>query len=264
MTARYHVTAVHSEQRSLFHVCDRSASGAEQPAILATFSDRTIADRLAECLNTPAEPGADLPIDDPIASCARLLAEHPAGYVQEPGKFEAEPIAAVYFWEISMNGFAAETLYDGDTPIDVFPIKGRQTLTADQERELWHLRADTAFVAVWESDQGFVHFDEWTAEEYRRAIDRAEENAGPQEEDITTEDYRTFYQYGRVAVKQNADGRTWSYAGGRGVFYLLGEYGDDHRAALRAYMGRVQYWPNVWAISDHGNAHLLTLSSEKE
>lgn len=64
------------------------------------------------------------------------------------------------------------------------------------------------------------------------------ESEGPGEGDITTEDQNTFYQDGRLILQ--VDGN------------------DDWRPKLREYMDSQNFWPNVWQISDHGNAHLLT------
>ena len=35
---------------------------------------------------------------------------------------------------------------------------------------------------------------------------------------------------------------------------------DHTDQAIRAWMQENQYWPNVWAVSDHGNIHLHTLT----
>lgn len=60
---------------------------------------------------------------------------------------------------------------------------------------------------------------------------------GPQEGDITTPDHLNFYQDGRRVLSINPD--------------------DDMWALLESYMERVGVFPDVWFISDHGNAHLL-------
>jgi hypothetical protein len=68
---------------------------------------------------------------------------------------------------------------------------------------------------------------EWETEAY-----------GPQDDDITTEDGNTFYQSGELVVDATDDDSPWP--------------------ALEAYMNGQQYWPNVWFVSDHGNAHIMT------
>ncbi len=62
--------------------------------------------------------------------------------------------------------------------------------------------------------------------------------------DITTEDYYTFYQYGKVYVSLDHDSDV------------------DWRLPLRATMDSDQYWPSIWFVSDHGNAHLLSLRED--
>lgn len=55
----------------------------------------------------------------------------------------------------------------------------------------------------------------------------------PEEGDITTEDHHKWYQYGKL--------------------YVTGDEDD-----VRAKMDEERFWPNLWWISDHGNAHLIT------
>lgn len=64
----------------------------------------------------------------------------------------------------------------------------------------------------------------------------------PDEEDITTGDHRTFYQSGKLWLEVGED--------------------EDMTGAIRAKMDEEQFWPNVWFISDHGNAHLMSLADE--
>jgi len=98
----------------------------------------------------------------------------------------------------------------------------------------------------------------------------------PEEDDITTEDHEKFYQNGKIvleAVHRLGSETQWYYRTNqdtyesltRGTLKNVGpiQFGDDHKAALRAYMERTQFWPNVWFISDHGNAHLITLTEDK-
>ncbi len=65
-----------------------------------------------------------------------------------------------------------------------------------------------------------------------------DEPSEPEEEDITTADHRRFYQSGKLI--------------------LALEESDDMWAALHAHMQHTKFFPNVWFISDHGNAHLMT------
>ena len=75
--------------------------------------------------------------------------------------------------------------------------------------------------------------------ETRDDEDENDEPSEPGEGDITTEDHLTFYQYGRE--------------------YLRVDDGDDYKQALIIKMQTDQFFPNVWFISDHGNAHLIEL-----
>jgi hypothetical protein len=56
----------------------------------------------------------------------------------------------------------------------------------------------------------------------------------PEEGDIVTTDHEHWYQDGKLVVT-----------------------GDEND--VREYMDDERFWPNVWFISDHGNAHLITL-----
>ena len=68
----------------------------------------------------------------------------------------------------------------------------------------------------------------------------------PQEEDLVTEDHQRFFRFGmndrRPVVQVPED--------------------EDWRIHVKAYVDRTMYWPNVWFISDHGNAHLLSLEDK--
>jgi hypothetical protein len=65
----------------------------------------------------------------------------------------------------------------------------------------------------------------------------------PEEDDYTTTDHVHFYQSGKLAV---------TVPEGRSI-----------AKRLRGHMEQTGYWPNVWFISDHGNAHLMTLEDHK-
>jgi hypothetical protein len=64
----------------------------------------------------------------------------------------------------------------------------------------------------------------------------------PAEDDITTEDHKNFYQNGKLVLELDEDA--------------------DHIAALKEYMEKEQFYPNVWFISDHGNAHRIDLNAK--
>lgn len=77
-----------------------------------------------------------------------------------PGKFEGEPWYAPYFWQCALEGAGDEPFYHGETVAgDVIPVDA-------EEREAFELAPQTAFVAVWYSEQGFVSLQELTTGEY--------------------------------------------------------------------------------------------------
>jgi len=43
-----------------------------------------------------------------------------------------------------------------------------------------------------------------------------------------------------------------------GPFFYIGKKIADTEEELRQWMETNQFWPDVWFISDHGNAHLIT------
>ena len=85
------------------------------------------------------------------------------------------------------------------------------------------------------------HGDRGTCEECMRA----ECDNGPQEEDLITSDRKEVYSYGGP---------------GKLAFTTTP---DTFEADCRAYMERTKFFPNVWFISDHGNAHLINFSVHK-
>jgi hypothetical protein len=77
------------------------------------------------------------------------------------------------------------------------------------------------------------------ADEIEQARERDDEPGEPEEGDYTTEDHRRFYQYGKLVVEVD-DGEEWAHA-------------------VKAHMDEEQFWPDVWFISDHGNAHIIEM-----
>lgn len=181
------------------------------------------------------------------------------GIIQDPGKFEAEPIYVPYFWNVVLDGIAEDVDDDGQT-LSVIMID-------DEDRAKFPQLLDAGDYAIVlsERESGFVDSEVLTQTEYeawREKIDNRPPSE-PQEDDITTTDHETFYQYGQPIIS-NARKRndldlseTWYFQIDGKQFKVEAE---DYRAALRAYMDRTQFWPNAWFISDHGNAHLIDLS----
>jgi hypothetical protein len=183
------------------------------------------------------------------------------GVIQNPGKFEGEPEYAPYFYDLMLNGASSETLYEDDRLVDVFVVD------ADDRAQFPEL-ADAYAVLVWEDDQGFFNTREMTEQQldnYRAELENSEPTE-PEEEDITTEDHEKFYQSGRLVIEQD---RRRNEIDPRPRFLLTLGKGqqryidtDDYRVAVRLYMELTKFWPNVWFISDHGNAHLLTITED--
>jgi hypothetical protein len=84
-------------------------------------------------------------------------------------------------------------------------------------------------------------------------IREAVENAGPQEGDITTQDHVRFWQDGKIILEQQESGNWLSPLIGK----MIGQ--GDWKWAVREWTEIDSYCPNIWLISDHGNAHLIDL-----
>lgn len=68
-------------------------------------------------------------------------------------------------------------------------------------------------------------------------IEKEEESDEPDEDAITTHDHQIFYQYGK-------------------------KYHTGDIESLKAQMDKDKLWPDVWFISDHGNAHRIDLNAK--
>lgn len=108
---------------------------------------------------------------------------------------------------------------------------------------------------------------------WRDCIEQSEadhvcENDGddePGDDDITTEDYRRFYQYGHLAFT------VYEADNGYGGHDHTGPSRDirqpatnqtlfkDVESVIRAFNDVQRFWPNVFFVSDHGNAHRIEL-----
>ena len=71
--------------------------------------------------------------------------------VKGPGKFEAEPVYAPYYWDLAMISGEDETECDGDTLISVFNV-------SDEDRAIFPELNDVKTIRLWEDGNGFV----WT------------------------------------------------------------------------------------------------------
>lgn len=74
----------------------------------------------------------------------------------------------------------------------------------------------------------------------------------PSEGDITTDNYIDWFCEGKkilTTIKPNTP---------------YTECADDWRERLWDWMERAGWWPNVWFVSDHGNAHLVDMGRPSE
>lgn len=107
-------------------------------------------------------------------------------------------------------------------------------------------------------------------EDEQPAEDEQDDPEEPDEDSLTTEDHERFYQYGRIVLSRFhlrglPPSKEWYYHEGKDrIGQVLGVFHDDYKAAVRAYMDRVQFWPDCYFISDHGNAHRIDLSEGKD
>jgi len=100
---------------------------------------------------------------------------------------------------------------------------------------------------------------------HQEGYDFPEEPNEPEESDLVTQDNETYYQDGKevLAREKGGDRSVWYYRTSRGQWMDLGKFGDDDDAAVKAYMERTQFFPNVWFQSDHGNWVLRSASERK-
>lgn len=74
--------------------------------------------------------------------------------IRSPGKFEGEPLWAVYFWNLALDGSGDVEWDDDETEITTFQIQ-------DEDRAIFPELAEEGItsVSLWEDSQGFVHTD---------------------------------------------------------------------------------------------------------
>lgn len=167
-----------------------------------------------------------------------------------PGKFNT--IVDSVVWELPCERDCGSLEEDGiwygriDGPLDLEALQDGSLPTLN-EAERAQI-AGTAGIIVSENTQGCVDVEYYDSAEdledaWRRCLEETSpEPSEPDEDEITTEDHRHFYCFRRCIVTVGDD--------------------DEWQAAVKAWMEKEQYWPNVWFISDHGNAHLLSLDKD--
>jgi hypothetical protein len=141
---------------------------------------------------------------------------------------------APYFYDALMNGLGDETLNDGS---ELFEL-------TTEDWTLFPELENSKFAVLSESDSGFVHVDITDDDPRDDQDDSNLEFSEPEEGDITTEDHSSFYQYGKLWLFVHPDSWTTN---------------QELNEQIRERMSEEKFWPNVWFISDHGNAHLLSL-----
>lgn len=158
------------------------------------------------------------------AACARH-AEHVG-----PGKFE-NASCAVYALFSAGDADRSEDLPDGGYWIEI-------QLTAS-DREMFPELGDQTTLRIFEDTYGSVSEVSWEPEPDALAAEL------PEDDDLMTDGGNRFWHFG---------GNSPSLPG---LTVPLDE--TDWRPLVRAYFERVQFWPNVWSVSDHGNLELLTV-----
>jgi hypothetical protein len=190
------------------------------------------------------------------------------GMIVSLGKFEGEPDYVPYLWSFALDG-SLETVYEHDQPISIAEVD-------DDDRAKFPALMGVYAVLLWETEQGFVESreaeDEPTLNRILAVLEEStedeDEQTEPEDGDLSTGDHYTYFQHGSIVLERarHKYSRAWLqvwYARDRSdkPWYQLGNFGDDHVSAVRAYMEKIEYWPTVWFISDHGNAHVMDLST---
>lgn len=92
-----------------------------------------------------------------------------------------------------------------------------------------------------------------------------EQFSEPQEDDLVTEDHIHFYQSGHLALTMQVR-EPPRHVGERGMRVHDATEPLSDTAMWRqldAFMKKQNFYPSVWFISDHGNAHLLQRPKRK-
>jgi hypothetical protein len=203
--------------------------------------------------------------DDVLAEGFRLEDD----MVVSPGKFESEHWTTIALWRMCQDGFADDTLYDGDRPMSVYNIDRGM-----REAFPGVFADDTAYLIMWEDDNGFVRSRETSQAEYPDVIgmladpDDDPDDPGanePTEDDLTTHDHERYYLNGRLVLERehkrsNPDpsDRWFIHNHNHTRVEVLGQFATCEKA-IAAYCEKTNYYPSVWFISDHGNAHLMRI-----
>jgi hypothetical protein len=193
------------------------------------------------------------------------------GRITSPGKFEGEMYYIPELWDLVLEGGADEEIGD-------YPTYAVFVVDADLLKKYPEITREVAELWLYEDDNGFVRsheFNKREAKEFRKAIEEEEEaverggfdghedeelpedeeevyeeSNEPVEGDWVTADHKDFYEVGRehkgpvVSVKDDASH-------------------NQMVRALKAAMKKQNWFPTVWFVSDHGNAHMMDLKEER-
>lgn len=196
---------------------------------------------------------------DKIESIRRECEEQ----VEGPGKFEGESIYVPYFYGDSLDGCA-----DGFGDVDWIGYYSAVSVD-DDDRAIFPELEGVETVYLCETGQGFVSEitrenyedaetdwevfgsdededdDAWGGEDDSNEDDKPSE---PEEGDLVTEDDRVYRIYGSSKL----------------AVLVTDEQVEDGTDidAIREYMDREGFYPNVWQLSDHGNYHLRSLEKK--
>lgn len=154
-----------------------------------------------------------------------------SGTVTSPGKFEREPWWAVVIYGWAMDGVGEHIGEDEDDNAEWFEL--------DPEEAAHFGIPGASGVIMEESSDGFVSV--FASYECKPEPTSASEDNEPTEGDYLTADAR-----GGISVSEH---------GGK----YLGTF-PNHETAygfIRRRMMEEQFFPAVWFVSDHGNAHLI-------
>jgi len=77
----------------------------------------------------------------------------------------------------------------------------------------------------------------------------------PEEDDLTTEDYKKWYQEGRLVVLVEGDPHSKTSD-------MQSDFNSElWQRQLMDYMNRSNYWPNVWFQGERGDWNLLSIGT---
>lgn len=197
-----------------------------------------------------------------------------------PGKFNT--ILDSYVYQVSLDGGCDDELGSVSENGSWYGLmRHGRTIFRDHDPMLETLNAveqealtSAAGVIVYENSDGFVSVDYFDTEkeldsawdEIQREFDEnanaaqsdeEDEEPEPDDDSITTSDHETFYQYGKVVftITERSDNK-------RDPVYFEMSLDLDRTfasidRAIAWALDVMQFWPNVFFVSDHGNAHLI-------